>query len=190
MIKSGFQKILLVLTMVGLVQTGSPLLAADIELEPPVGGAVIIKDDINNRMLIYRDGRVQITGLSSAIQQEQAACFDALSGELGTCPASELPQGIAGPKGIQGPQGVQGDPGDPGPDGQSDLPGPKGSQGPPGNDGPQGPDGPLGPQASQFENQEFNCTVSKEGVIRWTGFVLEFCNGTEWRNVTLTPPPP
>ena len=189
--KPSFQKNLIatILTIL-LIPISSHLLAADIELEPPAGGAVIIKDAANNRMLIYRDGRVQITGLPSAAQEDQAVCFDATTGELGTCLAAALPQGPQGPKGDQGPQGSQGDTGPQGDPGLSNIEGPRGSEGTPGSDGPQGPVGPLGPSASKFVNQEFNCTLGNSGVIRWTGFVLEFCNGTQWRNIALAPQPP
>lgn len=175
--------------MILLVLVSGNVIAADIELEPPAGGAVIIKDAANDRMLIYRDGRVRITGLSGAAEEDQAVCFNASNGELGRCTAVALPQGLQGSKGDQGPQGLTGDPGPEGPAGGS-VKGPTGPEGDPGPDGPQGDPGPQGPSASQFVNLEFNCTAAHSGKIRWTGFVLEFCNGTQWRNIALNPQPP
>ena len=145
MSKPGLKKIQLamVFTTIFAPSITSPLLAADIELEPPTNGAVVIKDGTNNRMLIYRDGRVEITGLPGSTQQEEPVCFDITTGELGTCPDSVL-QGPAGPTGSagpQGPQGIQGLQGEAGLQGAQGLQGDEGPQGPQGTQGPQGPAG-------------------------------------------------
>ena len=171
--------------------TGGTLLAADIELEPPANGAVIIKDGANNRMLVYRDGRVQITGLPGAAQYDQVVCFDNTSGQLGTCPASALgPTGSQGLKGDTGPQGEQGPQGPQGAAGTSNVLGPQGFQGPPGGPGPTGPDGPAGLSITQVIDQPgVDCNEDSVGLIRWDGTDLEFCADNSWR-IIFPPPPP
>lgn len=166
--------------------------AVDIELTPPAGGAVVIKDGVNNRMLIYRDGRVEITGLPGADQQDQVVCFDSLTGELGRCLSSALgsqgPQGVKGDPGPQGAQGVQGLTGN---DGTSSVAGPKGDQGPPGGPGPTGDPGPVGPSIQNVVDQPaVSCDDGTQGLIRWTGSNLEFCTGTAWNTITLISSPP
>lgn len=185
-----FKKIYIAISFIAAVAQASPLFATDIELEPPTNGAVIIKDGANNRMLIYRDGRVQITGLSGAPQYDQVVCFDASSGQLGTCPTSAL--GAVGPQGEKGDPGPVGDQGPEGPTGPTGTPGPQGDQGPdgpPGGQGPTGPTGSVGPSITVIANQPgASCDEGNAGLIRWDGINLEFCADEQWRTITLTTP--
>ena len=142
MSKPRFQKtrIALALTIV-FSQSGRSLFAADIELEAPSDGAIVIKDDANNRMLIYRDGRVEITGLPGSAQQDELVCFDAITGELGACTADAL-QGPTGAAGATGSAGVAGATGSLGPTGPTGGPGPAGATGAQGTD--NNVTGPIG----------------------------------------------
>jgi len=65
-----------------------PAPTADIALEPPPGGAVIVKDGDTPRMRIDRAGAVQIPGLDSAATEETPVCFDTSTGQLGNCPGA------------------------------------------------------------------------------------------------------
>lgn len=188
--KLSFQKKILMIIAFGMIYLMlSSLAGADIELEPLPGGAVVIKDGVNDRLLIYRDGRVQIPGLVGAAQQDKLLCFDAVSGELGGCPANagQGPQGPQGPQGDAGLKGIKGLQGNAGNDGI----GPQGAPGDPGVDstdpGPQGPEGPVGPQVIGTENSAA-CNLGNEGAIRWNDLSskLEFCDGVDWNEIELT----
>ena len=131
-------------------------LAADLELTPPAGGAVVVRDSsgATARFIVNPDGTVGITGLPSAVQGDSPVCFDASTGQLGACGSIVGPTGATGPTGPTGPTGATGQTGptgptgstgDTGPTGPTGAQGPTGSTGSTGSTGATGPTGPSGP---------------------------------------------
>lgn len=118
----------------------APAVAADIELIPPVGGGVAIKDATGNddRLRVDGSGTVTLPAVPGAAEQSTVLCMEAATGLLGPCAASV----ISGPTGATGPTGDAGPTGDTGPTGPV---GPTGDIGPTGSTGPTGPTGPAGP---------------------------------------------
>lgn len=144
--------------------------AADIELIPPPGDGVVVRQagSGTERLRVDDDGSVFIPGLPAAPTGGSAVCHDA-NGELLRCDPSsgsgttgpQGPQGPAGPQGAAGatgaigPQGAAGTAGAIGPQGAAGAAGPQGAAGPagadgsPGVQGPAGLTGPAGPQGAQ-----------------------------------------
>ena len=194
--KPSFQKKHIIITLTVIFAAPQPLFAADIQLEPLPGGAAIIKDGTDDRLLIHGDGRVQIPGLPSFTQKDSLLCFNAANGELGRCAANtgQGPQGQQGEQGDAGPKGITGLKGPTGADGV----GPEGPQGLPGDDstdpGPPGDPGPVGPQLiTDQDTASTPCNAENSGLISWDGTALEFCDGANWQTIQLgnplRPPP-
>ncbi len=112
------------------------LLAQNVEVEPDVGGAVILK------------GEVRLPDLSSTATNADVVCYETTSGQLTNCDGSIIgATGAAGPAGATGSAGPTGATGLAGPTGGTGAPGPTGatgSAGPTGGTGSAGPTGATG----------------------------------------------
>lgn len=119
----------IVAAMVFVGAFGASGWAQDVEVIPPDGGALLVRDDTGAtvRFRVNEGGEVFISGLPAAVLEDDPVCFDQTTGQLGVCP----PGVVEGPQGPQGP------------------PGPEGPEGPEGPQGPQGPQGPPGPAGVQ-----------------------------------------
>jgi BclB C-terminal domain-containing protein len=81
--------------------------AADIEITPPAGGNVVIRDSsgAQSRFVVKDDGTVTISGLPASVEENAPVCFDTVSGQLGSCPPIV---GAVGPTGATGATGATG----------------------------------------------------------------------------------
>ncbi|MEO8672993.1 MAG: hypothetical protein ABI411_16875, partial [Tahibacter sp.] len=115
------------------------LYAADVEILPPAGGNVVIKDSTGatSRFIVRDDGTVSISGLPAAVQENSPVCFDTVTGQLGTCPP--LAAGATGATGATGAAGPAGTTGATGATGAAST-----AVGPTGATGSQGATGPTG----------------------------------------------
>jgi BclB C-terminal domain-containing protein len=120
--------------------------AADVEITPPAGGNVVIRDSsgAQSRFIVNDDGTVTISGLPASVQENAPVCFDTVSGQLGSCPPII---GAVGPTGATGPTGPTGATGAVGPTGAgaTGVTGATGATGVTGLTGPTGPTGFTGP---------------------------------------------
>ena len=125
-----------------LMLAATTALAADVELQSPPGGSVIVKDSGGTvRLQVQGSGAVTIPNLTTAPQLNRVTCFDSATGVLGQCLPGALPAGTTGstgPMGATGPAGVSG------PTGTTGLVGATGAAGLVGATGAIGAAGPAG----------------------------------------------
>ena len=141
-----------------LLLAATAAVAADVELQAPPGGNVVVKDSAGNlRLQVQGSGPVTIPNLVTAPQLNRVTCFDSATGALGQCLPGALPtgatgatgpMGAAGPTGASGPTGttgLAGTIGATGPIGPIGAIGVTGSRGATGLAGATGTTGPIGP---------------------------------------------
>ena len=131
-----------------LMLAATTALAADVELQSPPGGSVIVKDSAGTvRLQVQGGGAVTIPNLTTAPQLNRVTCFDSATGVLGQCLPGALPSGATGamgPMGATGSTGATGAIGAGGPIGTTGSAGATGAVGPTGATGAIGVAGPTG----------------------------------------------
>ena len=122
-----------------LLLAATTALAADVELQSPPGGSVIVKDSAGTvRLQVQGSGAVTIPNLITAPQLNRVTCFDSATGVLGQCLPGALPSGATGATGPMGSTGATGAAGTTG------LTGATGAVGSIGATGAIGAAGPIG----------------------------------------------
>ena len=122
-----------------LMLAATTALAADVELQSPPGGSVIVKDSAGAvRLQVQGSGPVTIPNLTTAPQLNRVTCFDSATGALGQCLPGALPTGATGATGATGPMGATG------PIGAAGTTGSTGATGATGTNGATGAVGAVG----------------------------------------------